>query len=371
MEIQKKRDSNLELLRIVAMFFIIAHHYVVNSGLMDPGGPMYGDLLSPRALFLLSLAGIGKSAMNIYVLITGYFMCVSNIIAKKYFKLLFEWMFYRLLIGSIFWLTGREPFTFLNFINVIIPIRQVAYNFTECYLLFYLFIPFLNRFIRGLNEKQYLYLIGLCLLTYVFFGTLHDISFNYISWFFILYLIAAYIRLFPKPITQNSSFCGKILTFSLILSWLSMFLCAILTVNNILWTPFYFVQDANSLLPLVNGLSAFLYFKNKNIPYNRTLNRFAASSFGVLLIHANSKIMHKWLWVDSFKVYDAYNSSFVYLHAVGSILLVFILCALIDMLRIQYIEKPFFALWDAKWAMFRKKYDKAEEKLLSRFIMPQ
>ena len=34
----KKRSSNIELLRIIAMYLIIAHHYVVNSGLTDGGG---------------------------------------------------------------------------------------------------------------------------------------------------------------------------------------------------------------------------------------------------------------------------------------------------------------------------------------------
>lgn len=29
------RESNLELLRIISMIVIVAHHYVVNSGLMD------------------------------------------------------------------------------------------------------------------------------------------------------------------------------------------------------------------------------------------------------------------------------------------------------------------------------------------------
>lgn len=31
----KKRDSNLELFRIISMIIIIAHHYVVNSGLLN------------------------------------------------------------------------------------------------------------------------------------------------------------------------------------------------------------------------------------------------------------------------------------------------------------------------------------------------
>ena len=31
----KERSSNLEILRIVAMLIIIAHHYVVNSGIVQ------------------------------------------------------------------------------------------------------------------------------------------------------------------------------------------------------------------------------------------------------------------------------------------------------------------------------------------------
>ena len=31
----KVRDSNLELFRIITMLLIVAHHYVVNSGLME------------------------------------------------------------------------------------------------------------------------------------------------------------------------------------------------------------------------------------------------------------------------------------------------------------------------------------------------
>ena len=36
----KVRSSNLELYRIICMLLIVAHHYVVNSGLTYPDGPM-------------------------------------------------------------------------------------------------------------------------------------------------------------------------------------------------------------------------------------------------------------------------------------------------------------------------------------------
>lgn len=44
----KQRNSNLELYRIIVMLLIVAHHYVVNSGMMEE---MAKDPLSSRSLF--------------------------------------------------------------------------------------------------------------------------------------------------------------------------------------------------------------------------------------------------------------------------------------------------------------------------------
>lgn len=35
MDRSAKRQSNIELLRIIGMLLIVAHHYVVNSGIME------------------------------------------------------------------------------------------------------------------------------------------------------------------------------------------------------------------------------------------------------------------------------------------------------------------------------------------------
>lgn len=43
---KKERNSNLELFRILTMMAIVAHHYVVNSGLTSAGGPIYSDITS-------------------------------------------------------------------------------------------------------------------------------------------------------------------------------------------------------------------------------------------------------------------------------------------------------------------------------------
>ena len=102
----KLRNSNLELYRIIAMLLIVAHHYVVNSGLTSLDGPISYNPTSAKSLFLLLFGAWGKTGINCFVLITGYFMCKSQITFKKFAKLILQVMFYNILINCVFWISS-------------------------------------------------------------------------------------------------------------------------------------------------------------------------------------------------------------------------------------------------------------------------
>lgn len=84
----------------------------------------------------------------------------------------------------------------------------------------------------------------------------------------------------------------------------------------------------------------FLFFKNIKIGYNKIINTIAASTFGVLLIHANSNTMRRWLWQDTFNNVGAYESGNVVIHAVVSVILIYAVCMVIDICRIKLLENP-------------------------------
>ena len=92
---ENKRNSSIELLRILTMICIIAHHYIVNSGVLSQITPM--SVLSANSLFALIFGWGGKTGINCFVLITGYFMCKSDISIKKFLKIFLEIEFYELL----------------------------------------------------------------------------------------------------------------------------------------------------------------------------------------------------------------------------------------------------------------------------------
>ncbi|MBO7126242.1 acyltransferase family protein [bacterium] len=214
----KRRDSNLELMRIIAMLLIVAHHYVVNSGLTLPEGPIFADPMSKRSLFLLVFGAWGKIGINCFMMITGYFMCKSNITVKKFAKLFLEVMFYRLVIYSVYRISGYKPFTWISFAQTLIPITNINHNFTSCFILFFLFIPFLNQLVRNMNEKQHLALLSLCFFMYIVLGTFHQVTMNYVSWFMVLYFISSYIRFYPKKWFSSTKITGIMLLLTVVLS---------------------------------------------------------------------------------------------------------------------------------------------------------
>lgn len=110
--------------------------------------------------------------------------------------------------------------------------------------------------------------------------------------------------------------------------------------------PYRWVQDSNTLLAVLTGVCSFMYFKDLNIKYSQLINKVGACTFGVLLIHANSDTMRKWLWKDLLDNVGNYSSNNFMLHAVLSVILIFIVCVIIDYLRQRTIEKWMFVYID-------------------------
>lgn len=215
------RNSNLELFRIITMLIIVAHHYVVNSGLMPI---IWANYPSAKSLFLLLFGWGGKTGINCFVLITGYFMCTSQITLRKFLKLFLEVEFYKILFFSVFIASGYAELTPKFIVKSLLPIVTIQNGFVSCYLIFFCFIPFLNILIKGMTKRQHQLLLGLCLLIFSIFPTiLIKVSYSYVSWFMVIYLIGSYLRLYPPQWSLNKKrvslgFAGC-LTLSLISAW--------------------------------------------------------------------------------------------------------------------------------------------------------
>lgn len=352
------RDSLLELYRIIVMLAIVAHHYVVNSGVLS----VVSESHDPNVMFLRCFGGWGKIGINCFVLITGYFMCTSQITLKKFLKLYLEIVFYSIVLNAVFVLTGYEPLTTRMMVSTFFPIAEITTDcFIGAFLVFFLTIPFLNVLVTHMDRRQHGLLIALLVIVFSILPFIPSFVFayNHVEWFAILYIISSYLRKYPSRITENRKLWALISIAAVICGIGSIFaINAYNTAFHKLVPVWYFLADANKITALAVAICCFMAFKPKQIvrganeeirpviPNSRIINNIASATFGVLLIHANSDAMRRWLWQDVCNVKGNYLncSSIVDLlaYSTGCVLVIFVICVAIDLLRQRFIERPLF-----------------------------
>ena len=347
----KQRESGLELYRIITMLLIVAHHFAY-------GIPaLYTGINDGNAnLFMLIYGMWGKTGINCFVLITGYFMCKSEITLRKLLKLLVTVLFWNIVIYAFFILTGYEDPDIKDFVFVFLPVKSVTQGFVSCYLLFFLTIPFLNILIRNLNKQQHLLLMTLCLFIYTIMGSIgFMVSMNYVSWFVVLYFVGSYLRLYPQIWFGNKKLWLWLTVASILFA-----IASVIVMNHLQpWKIFkafdriplpmhFFVSDSNKIGALLVAVTSFMLFKSFNIRYSKFINTVASATFGVLIIHANSDTMRHWLWEDTLNipcVYEQFIRGRVELlslmaYSVLSVLAVYAVCTILELLRLKFTEKP-------------------------------
>ena len=333
----KKRESGLELMRVILMLAIIAHHYVVNSGVashIDLSDP------TPNAVFLLIWGMWGKTALKLWL----------------------QLKFYKIGIALIFAALGMYVLNVSNIIYLLFTyVRGAGNGFSASFLMMYLMIPFLNAIVRKFEQRQLISFIAF--LLFLFSGTTtffqNDYIFNEVFWYATLYLVAAYIRLYPREWMESRKASARVFGLSVVLAYLSvvgiMVAMQIDSLSGLLgkyharpFTCYYFVSDSCKLLAFVVGVSAFLFFKNLRLGYIPVINTLASVSFGVLLIHAHSDVMRRWLWGNVFDVSGMLSAPFPLLvvQAIIVPILVYTACGFVDYLRIRFLERPLFSAID-------------------------
>lgn len=249
-------------------------------------------------------------------------MSTSTISFRKFIKLLLWIYFYNILIYCIFFATGYEHISAMRLLKLLLPVWGFNSNFVSCFIAFGLTIPFWNILIKNLIEKQHLLLILLQFVIYSLFVQIPDfnVTFNYVSWFGVIYTIASYIRRYPHNVFSNNKVWGIVLIISIVVSMLSVVIIMYTGLGH-----YFFISDSNKLLALIVAFSSFLWFKNLKISYSKVINAIGGSTFGVLLIHANSDAMRQWLWNDTVNCIDHYSNPCLQLilFSIGVVLVIF------------------------------------------------
>lgn len=314
------RSSNFELLRIICMLLIIAHHFSVHSA--------FSSNTSIINLALIKFLKIGgKIGVNIYVLISGYFMINSHFKLKKLLKLICETAFYSIIIYLSFCIFKKETLSFSKLWLYTFPVYGKLNWFMTYFILLYIFSPFINKCLKNCSTKEHLSLICILLASQLIIpnhANYSPIIFSELIWFITLYIIAAFIRLHPSDMLDLNIFMGYIAIGSFILIATTTVFCNM---------SFY---SMTNIVCLVCSFSIFCVFKNLKIKNSKFINTISSATLGVYLIHDN-RLVRRQLWNKLLQTPKHALSSNFYLYSFVSILLVFVACRIIDLIRKYFV----------------------------------
>lgn len=317
------------------MLTILLSHFSVHGGFDT-------NLISnPINKYFVQYTGLGEIGVDCFVLISGYFLVSSRFHPTKLIKLELEVLCYSLGILLCAFLFAPAALTNFSIRSFFFPTLSGQYWFMSTYLLLYALSPFINIFLNNAAQKILESCLFLLLTVYVLLPTLtgYTIAGNStITIFITLYLLGGYVRLYPDRLIFSSS-CLKYLLVCMI-CYLFIF-ASVVFFDHVPVRPYTYFMSLNSLPLVLCSFCLFLTAKNTPVFCSRWINQIASSVLGVYLIHDNP-ILRPLLWQHLLHNYSYGNSSFLILYAMLAVCGVFVVCTVVDQLRILLLEKPIF-----------------------------
>ena len=330
------RKSNLELLRILCILFIVSYHFVYQSGI-------FYTRTFKEVLFYYSISGLGRNACSVFVIIGAWFLVDREFKFSQVFNLYFTFIFYTFVKQIYLYAQGITNIQ--NFDSLFVITRQSVLWFATNYILLLLMTPLLNLILNKIERKKIeagLLIFGIisCLLP-----TLTTIkgTFQYEIWTLVfLYLLTGYIKKYKSDLTSISKkksfiiFTSVYLTLILALSISKYYENANPIIMKRIFEYAYFYLDRLYTIPnIILAYSIFFFFYQLDIKNNKIINTLASTSFGVYCFHQNPDFYYH-LWKDIFKS-DYYSSALIgnkrAFYTIIVIFIVFIVGVILELLR--------------------------------------
>lgn len=331
------RDANFELLRIISMIMIVVLHFI-GHGKVD----LSVEEKTLDWFFIYGLRYICVIAVNLYVLISGYYMVKSNFKIKKVLSLVIQVLFYSAGIYLFLVFSGYKKFLYSAFKDVLFPITTKQYWFVSAYMILYFLSPFLNKFIHAMDKVEHKIL--LLLLTFLFcimdptaqIKSLFEVSSGFsVYWFIYLYLIGGYIRLYVND-EKKLFLKSKKTKFAI---WIIVIAFQIFISYNETKNIRLFLKYDN-VYTLIKTLLIFMIFKDlkiKNEKLNKLILAISPLTLGVYLLHDN-RYVRSLLWNDLLTPFQYVGSAKLYFVMIISVIGIFIFGCMVEYLR-QIIHK--------------------------------
>ena len=350
---RKDRSSNFELMRIFAMLLIITYHYALFSNFRYTAGT-----ISFNRLFYQSMLLDGKTGVNLFVMVSGYFMIRSRgVRTSKVLQLWGQCFFWIMGIWLVFHkkINGFGAMAQDTFKGKLFFLSSGVQWFISTYMVMYLLSPYINEMLLALSRTRFRRMLVITGIFWCLIPTLGwipgmivtDFEGSDLTFFLWLYYLGAYLRLYHEEHGRRPRFwffcaagvwavcMGVIVAVDL---WGKKMMSKLSLLD-------YLFNYQNHVLIVLLSLFLFLGFKELEVKNSRVINAVSSLTFGIYLIHDNWQI-RRYLWNNIIKGNSMQDSPWFLPFSVGVILAVFIVCGVLELIRQQTAERLWMKIAD-------------------------
>lgn len=365
---QKTRQSNFELLRIISMLMIVAHHLSVHACF----NPVNYNIVSAenieaihfnKMLIYLLYPG-GQIGVALFMMISGFFVCCKESVSIR--KVARQVIFYAFTLTVIFFIV----FSYLKFTNntevlgiidlgrpikelvknltaiICRPVTGGAWWFATTYVLIMLVSPLINRFLNGINKRGFILLLATFYILYYVQVTIFGREFVEVIRLLLFYLLGAFIRLHCSSQVKTTNAILYLLSATIL--WLAIVgkrhIFGFLPTSSQVFIQATKFFELCICVPLAS-ICIFRFFQSLHFS-NALINKISSATFGVYLIH-DCNLLCYIVWISVLHVADVQILSPLFpLYAILDVVAIYSICTIIDLLRQRYIAPKFDAWCD-------------------------
>ncbi len=329
----EKRNSSIDLLRVIGMFFIILSHSLATGINVSNTVNSFSDLI------MIIYAHMGHIGNCLFIICSAYLLVDSDKLNfKKILYMVLDTFIISISVLFIYCLRGYK-FTAEVFFKFIFPITYNNNWFIGCYILYYFIHPFLNKIIRQLNQKQLLRVVMFIIGYFYIWQFIKKSTYANILGFIALYFVIAYIKKYMQNYQKRFSLNVCILIISIIGFVYSLVILNILIIkfkicdNNMM----YMSNIINPFIIMI-AISIFNLLINKKF-YNKFVSYVGSISLIIYIIHENTLIATLTRPLYFKYIYINYGYDHINLICILTAIAVFIISVIIASIYVSTIQK--------------------------------
>ena len=334
------RMMNMEVLRCLAMMMVVVLHYLGKGNLLPE---LSGTDMNVTGIAAWVLEAFCIVAVNVYMMISGYFLYTSSFKLSRLLQLWLQVWTYSVLVGILAVFTGWIPAAEVDthyFLTLLFPVTMDHYWFMTAYIFLYLLLPFIGACVRRMSKQQLqialVLLLGVfCVIKTVLPVRLETDAKGYdCLWYVCVFLTAAYIRRFGFRFLESKArawgfyvaACLAVVAEAFVFRQVYLQTGSLGLILNIS----YEYNHLFSFLAAVGLFCAFLQVKAEG-RLAGMLAKAAPFTLGVYLLHENMGARYAWQnWFGAARVTSVGG---LLVGTVTAVVCVFVCGILVEMVR--------------------------------------